>query len=498
MRKFYLSMAALCCAAVMNAEIPASGKVGTCDYVFDSASGLLTITSSDDAPEWGGELEIDNPLHSPFAGSELLKEVVIEEGVDAIGTGAFLRCMNLEKITFASTVGSIGFSSDPWQEPAQNYLPFLGCKNLKTLIFKSHYAPDYDNSIDFKKPSEAFDFDPSKVNLYVYDGSVSYFMESGWGVFNICTLPAVASGTFDKGFAWNLSGNGKLTITGEGAMPDFTLDQNPWPWKDYIQDIKEAVVSEGIVVLGGGTFGMHGNLEKVYLPATLTSIGASAFAFTPKLTEIVCAAIYVPLLGEYALPTMDNNPRYVYVWKYLVEDYQNNAAWGVHEINAFSSQMRYIDADVQASAETDSETSLYINWLKVNGATNYLITLTAEDGSFSIEIRVNAEGQVISYVRKAGKGARYVVNEMAEGWRLLINGLESGVKYNITILAKDNTHTLATFHASTSTAQESSPEGIYNVQSYKGQCTKVLRDGQLLIEKNGKIYNAQGAVIIAQ
>jgi len=38
-------------------------------------------------------------------------------------------------------------------------------------------------------------------------------------------------------------------------------------------------------------------------------------------------------------------------------------------------------------------------------------------------------------------------------------------------------------------------QGIEQVQSDNVQCTKVVRDGQLLIEKNGKLYNAQGAEI---
>ena len=38
-------------------------------------------------------------------------------------------------------------------------------------------------------------------------------------------------------------------------------------------------------------------------------------------------------------------------------------------------------------------------------------------------------------------------------------------------------------------------EGVENVQGNKVQSTKVIRDGQLLIEKNGVLYNAQGAVI---
>lgn len=39
------------------------------------------------------------------------------------------------------------------------------------------------------------------------------------------------------------------------------------------------------------------------------------------------------------------------------------------------------------------------------------------------------------------------------------------------------------------------PEGIENVQRNKVQGTKVIRDGQLLIERNGKTYNAQGVEI---
>ena len=39
------------------------------------------------------------------------------------------------------------------------------------------------------------------------------------------------------------------------------------------------------------------------------------------------------------------------------------------------------------------------------------------------------------------------------------------------------------------------PQGIDNVQGNKAQCTKVIRDGMLLIEKNGKTYNALGAEV---
>ena len=39
-------------------------------------------------------------------------------------------------------------------------------------------------------------------------------------------------------------------------------------------------------------------------------------------------------------------------------------------------------------------------------------------------------------------------------------------------------------------------EGVENVQSDKGQCTKVLRDGQLYIIRDNKVFNLQGAEVV--
>ena len=45
------------------------------------------------------------------------------------------------------------------------------------------------------------------------------------------------------------------------------------------------------------------------------------------------------------------------------------------------------------------------------------------------------------------------------------------------------------------TPDQPEPTGVEDVQSNKVQATKFFRDGQLLIEKNGKIYNVQGAEV---
>ena len=62
-------------------------------------------------------------------------------------------------------------------------------------------------------------------------------------------------------------------------------------------------------------------------------------------------------------------------------------------------------------------------------------------------------------------------------------------KYNVDYDTEEMTYTLTiSIKAGTQTAVE-------NVQSDKVQGTKILRDGMLLIEKNGKIYNVMGAEV---
>ena len=63
------------------------------------------------------------------------------------------------------------------------------------------------------------------------------------------------------------------------------------------------------------------------------------------------------------------------------------------------------------------------------------------------------------------------------------------------VLAVQSEPTGATFIISSAYLLKENHEGIGNVQGDKVQSTKVLRNGQLLIEKNGKMFNALGAEV---
>ena len=83
------------------------------------------------------------------------------------------------------------------------------------------------------------------------------------------------SGQCGENIYYVLYDNGKLLLRGTGATYDYTSHDSVFDQNDQI---KEIVLSNGITSLGDRLFYHCANAETVSLPATLTSIGDSAFA----------------------------------------------------------------------------------------------------------------------------------------------------------------------------------------------------------------------------
>ena len=100
----------------------------------------------------------------------------------------------------------------------------------------------------------------------------------------ILSLPVHAAGGTTDGLQWQLSG-GTLTISGSGAMPEYT-DANMPPWSEVSHSISRIVVDEGVTGIGALAFYNCDTVKSVSLPATVTSIGDRAFKFCRKLSYL--------------------------------------------------------------------------------------------------------------------------------------------------------------------------------------------------------------------
>ena len=92
------------------------------------------------------------------------------------------------------------------------------------------------------------------------------------------------SGKVNDRISWEINGN-TLTISGEGAMPDFR-DETQMPWKEYMGGINKLIIQEGITSIGKYNFDGLNWLGSVQLPHSLVSIGEGAFLECSHLTII--------------------------------------------------------------------------------------------------------------------------------------------------------------------------------------------------------------------
>ena len=85
---------------------------------------------------------------------------------------------------------------------------------------------------------------------------------------------------------WTLSKDGELTISGEGAIPDYS-DTQGQPWAAYRTLITRVVISQGVTGIGKNAFYDHSSLAEIIFPETsLINIGNSSFYNCRALTGI--------------------------------------------------------------------------------------------------------------------------------------------------------------------------------------------------------------------
>ena len=94
----------------------------------------------------------------------------------------------------------------------------------------------------------------------------------------------------ENNITWTLSMDGTLTISGEGAMPNFVQDgyvsPEYLPWNHLRGNITKIVVEPGITSLGIGAFMASENAVSAEIADTITAIDQYAFADCSSLTEI--------------------------------------------------------------------------------------------------------------------------------------------------------------------------------------------------------------------
>ena len=277
---------------------------------WDDATKTLTVNS---------DVE-----HDVYANVGVIQQVVISSGVTSIGDLAFYNCENIKAVTIPNSVTSIGMGAlggcssltsvvipnsvtslagiifvdctglisvtIPNSVTSIEYFAFDGCTNV-TDVYCYPLAADLtwnlaNNSFKANKATQC----------HVFASELSAYQDkfASVRVTFVGDLPAPAShphgecGAQGDNLLWDLDpSTGVLTITGSGAMADWTYDTDR-PWYSLRAQITSVVLPSGITTLGKyafrGTDIVSINMTENY-PAGLTAINQEAF-FSTQLTSV--------------------------------------------------------------------------------------------------------------------------------------------------------------------------------------------------------------------
>lgn len=312
-------------ALTVHAEDVTSGSCGS-NVRWELADGTLTISGT-------GPMRDFSYAGTPWQNWTLrstIERVVVKPGVTHIGNYAFHICTALTDVQLPDTLTSIGeyafsdcyslvFVEIPDSVTSLGRAVFNKCSSLRDVTLPDTltaipYGAFYSSGVRFVSLPAAvtsvdrYAFEYSRLIEVGFAGTAAQWanvaVADNNDVLNKADVRFGGEDVFtgasgDCGdLRWRVDADGRLTISGEGAMMDYE-SIGDHPWAELRRFITSVEVESGVTRVGDYAFNDCFFARQITLPDTVTSVGAHAFEDT-EIEEMVFPDS-VTEVGAYAL-----------------------------------------------------------------------------------------------------------------------------------------------------------------------------------------------------
>ena len=244
-----------------------------------------------------------------------------------------------------------------------------------------------------------------------------------------------------------------------------------------------------------GTSAFEGciRLSKISLGTGLEEIAANAFAGCTRLYDIYVYAAYPPFADESSFA---NYNVYVYIPCEYQRDYTLDVVWG---------KFKFIECIDSEEATTDGNVTIVpgyndvtITWPTEDNADNYAIVIE-KDGEVFCTLTFNADGQLLNIAfapaRNGDNRPVQYAEQAVSGYRFTVTGLTEATRYAYNVTTKDAANKTIATYSGEFTTKGGITTAVEDILHSTTNCQKLLRDGQLIIIRDGKTYNVMGKAL---
>ena len=417
--------------------------------------GLTTATIPETVTYDGTTYSVTSIGSDAFSGCSSLTSLTIPNSVTSIGSSAFYGCSSLTSITIPNSVTSIEKGA------------FAYCSSLTSITI-----PNSVTSIGYN----TFSGCSSLTSIVVESGNTMYDSRD-----NCNAIIETATNTLIS-VCQSTSIPNSVTSIGFGAF-------------EYCSSLTSITIPNSVTSIGDYAFYYCSSLTSITIPNSVTSIGNYAFYYCSALADIYCYATTPPACDDITFMGVSMHC-YIHVPAGTIRDYQMAPVWR-------SFYHFYEISELPDGAPTDqvgvTVTGNYatFSWPVNPTASSYTLTIT-KDGEVFCTLIFNNMGQLVGMAFAPARDGKPSANQSdaqstAYGFSFVVTNLDANSHYTYTFTVNGaDSEVIETYSGSFDTSEETA---LPSTRQDNQPSRKILRDGQVLILRNGETYDMMGQML---